>query len=50
MYGIYADQLGCFGGSWGVNVGIYSIHGVYGLVLFRVRILREGPLTEVVLS
>ena len=40
MYGIYAY----IGVVWGVNVGIYSIHGVYGYVsitcrsdLFRLR-------------
>ena len=30
MYAIYAY----IGVVWGVNVGIYGIHGVYGFVLF----------------
>ena len=35
MYAIYADQLGWFGVVWGVNVGIYGIHGVFGICFSR---------------
>ena len=44
---IYADQLGWF---WGVNVGIYGMHGVSGDVELNTTIAIQAPLDHELFS